>query len=221
MPGVCAPPACAFFRRLERAGDSFINQAGGISIHIVTSHLFSCTSSQGHHSRKGQWVLILILTGVRVDLFGVDVKQPNASASSWAVKGTSLWQLCSCIGLALMNRSSSNRSYSSWKRSLLLNALMLLIHGRELHPLGWMMVFLVIIQVSVQGLSQSFPCLCGWCATIWGAQVRHGVHFLLLVVSTGRIWPSAELGHEHYWSCRQDLPPQRCSVVFTEKNKIK
>lgn len=35
-------------------------------------------------------MLILILVGARVDLFGDDVKQPNASASSWAVKGTSL-----------------------------------------------------------------------------------------------------------------------------------
>lgn len=26
--------------------------------------------------------------------------------------------------------------------------------GKEVHPLGWMMIFLVIIQASVQGLSE-------------------------------------------------------------------
>lgn len=35
-------------------------------------------------------MLSLVLVGAQVDLFGDDVKQPNASASSWAVKGTGL-----------------------------------------------------------------------------------------------------------------------------------
>jgi len=33
--------------------------------------------------------------------------------------------------------------------------------GREVHPLGRRMIFLVIVQASVQGLSQSFLCTHG------------------------------------------------------------
>lgn len=35
-------------------------------------------------------MLILVLVGALVDLLGDDVEQPNASASSWTVKGTGL-----------------------------------------------------------------------------------------------------------------------------------
>lgn len=62
------------------------------------------------------------------------------------------------MGLGLMEL---NRSYSQLEKELIAKCLDVAHTGREVRPLGRMMIFLAIVQAPVQDLPQSFICICG------------------------------------------------------------